>query len=235
MARVSWTDWRTATKVKRDLDQHAKSRTDFRDRVHVVVQGEKELGVYFSPKQGSVGSAEAARKFFTQAKSSVGNFEVEYVVRTPLVAYTTFFSDLPAREQCPNVPALVQSRQFDLVTAEAVNCVTPGVGTPLMHAISKRDDDLTSRILGTDGLDVNIQDAEGNTALHKAAYNPYVEEEKNRYKYVRTLLSVGARKDLRNLYGRTPMEMTAIHELRVLLDPATAAAVSLLLLVLARL
>ena len=26
------------------------------------------------------------------------------------------------------------------VTAKAVNCVTPGVGTPLMHAIHKRDE-----------------------------------------------------------------------------------------------
>ncbi len=79
-------------------------------------------------------------------------------------------------------------------------------------AINEGDESLVSFLLGQEGLDLNLQDSEsGFTALHFAIriYRP---------KIVRSLLELGARTDIEDNYGNTPIMLAAQYGYHSMVD-----------------
>lgn len=226
-ARVTWSDAVDAAEMKEAMTSQYMSKRS--KRLHVEVEGEKQLGVYVSPSAtaSDENAAETARKHFA-AVGQYYEFDVEYVVRA---AAKVLYVETPDGSPCANVVLLVE--QGKLVTAEDVNCLNPGSGTAVMQAIAHHDYDLLDQLLQIPGVDVNIADEDGMTALHWAAYHPYIVPEGNkvstRFPYVYLLLVKEAKKNVENKYGRTPMEMTTDPDLRKVLDPSSAAAFFVLL------
>lgn len=110
-------------------------------------------------------------------------------------------------------PALRRSSKiFDLLVAEGLNVNIPnedGV-VPLIHAISRNDETLTSQLLDA-GADVTASNSNGKTALHKAASSGSVEN-------ARLLVSRGARVAQADGKGRTALHIALSKDHSTLTD-----------------
>ncbi len=84
--------------------------------------------------------------------------------------------------------------------------------TPLHVAIIHHNQVEPSRILIDAGADVNVQDNWDWTPLHWAARNGRVE-------VAQMLIDAGARKDISNIAGKFPYELTTNQELKNMLKP----------------
>lgn len=82
--------------------------------------------------------------------------------------------------------------------------------TPLMHAVNNGNEILVKKLVESKA-DLNIQDVDGNTALHYAvlAENEYI---------VRILLNANAHQDLRNAENQTALDIAKFNEDEIILQ-----------------
>ncbi len=85
--------------------------------------------------------------------------------------------------------------------------------TPLIHAVNNGNDVLVKKLIETKA-DLNIQDADGNTALHYAVLS------ENEY-ILRLLLNANAQRDLRNAENLTALDIAKMNEDEVILQLLT--------------
>jgi len=85
--------------------------------------------------------------------------------------------------------------------------------TPLMHAVNNGNEIVVKKLIES-RADLNIQDVDGNTALHYAVLS------ENEY-ILRILLNANAQRDMRNAENLTALDMAKLNEDDIILQLLT--------------
>jgi len=96
--------------------------------------------------------------------------------------------------------------------------------SPLHHAAEQGFEDVVKRLLMCENIKVNLQDSDGDTALHLAAHGINVIRGRQHKEVVSRLLSAGASVNIERKNGRRPFELTKSKEIRALLEPGAVCA-----------
>lgn len=96
--------------------------------------------------------------------------------------------------------------------------------SPLHHAAEQGFEDVVARLLMCEDVKLNLQDIDGDTALHLAAHGINVIRGRQHKEVVQRLLAAGASINIERKNGRRPFELTKSKEIRALLEPGVAGA-----------
>lgn len=105
-------------------------------------------------------------------------------------------------------PAVDLGNKLDLLKEKGLNvAASASDGSTLYHlAVTKNDPDLLKKV-STLGIDVNAKNAEGMTALHKAAMLAKKDD------VLQVLVAAGAKKELQTSFGETAYDLASENEL----------------------